>query len=212
MSEEGRRELISRQHRALYGNDSPTFFPSGPLSDSASDSRPAATPTTTASDPRGPSPQGIDAYRFPQPQQVSSAESSGNTAAPGGPSPAVPTSRSQASSPSTGGNISYGIFDGNCTQASSPAGRESPSHQIRGPAVGPIGSRPSQNKRTMTPLPSPLSYGFGTENTERSTLAASNPAVAAASSNREPRSVSLGGWSSDSGVWRTKSLQASVWG
>jgi hypothetical protein len=184
MSEEGRRELIARQHRALYGNDSPAFYPPG------------------------------------------------------------------TSSPNSGANPSYSLYDASAeqpvTSTSSPGGADSPSSRqlssksTAGPigSVGPIGSRPSQqtgagqapnpalNKRSTTPLPSPLGYGFApNENAnsaasgnERSTSSASNPAssahAAGAGGKEASNPVGLG-WGNSSGVWGSKNtlgVQASVWG
>ncbi|KMU84818.1 hypothetical protein CIHG_02602 [Coccidioides immitis H538.4] len=109
-------------------------------------------------------------------------------------------------------------------------------------AVGPIGSRPvpvtsqapnpALNKRSTTPLPSPLSYGFspsevvgstgpnttsnGNEKVAPNAAPSTHTGTAGASSTgkKEPGNVGLP-WGNGSGVWRSKGslgVQASVWG
>jgi hypothetical protein len=126
------------------------------------------------------------------------------------------------------------------TSTSSPGGADSPSSRQPSSkptagaigSVGPIGSRPAAgqtsvpggvpnpalNKRSTTPLPSPLGFGFtpsdapGAVN-EHSTSATSNPASAGAQGAKDG-GVALA-WSNGSGVWGSKSglgVQASVWG
>ncbi|KAJ5573507.1 uncharacterized protein N7459_007934 [Penicillium hispanicum] len=229
VSEESRRDLLARQHRALYGNESPAFFPPAPLSDENSrpESQTAGTPSSAGV--RGASPRGVDPF--------------GLTQAPG--SATDPTSSLQSpsranstSSPSSA--INAGFPDQPVTSTSSPSGAESPSsRQAAGPigSVGPIGSRPvpgqastptsnpALNKRSTTPLPSPLGFGFtpgeaaAVSAAERSTSAASNPVVTAAANVPGTKESSAGGvglgWSNGSGVWGSKSglgVQASVWG
>src|SRR5215471_4895216 len=195
MSEESRRELIARQHRALYGNDSPTFFPNGALGEdnhtARPENRPSGPPTSSATGARGPSPRDVDPFGIGQGQGPNNSDNAGQTTsgATTGPSPGGAWSRSRsnsASSPSGGVNpASYGIFDTNTgqqqpqTSTSSPGGGNTESPSSRQPAsksgaasVGPIGSRPVQQvassqasnpslgKRSTTPLPSPLGYGF----------------------------------------------------
>jgi hypothetical protein len=114
-------------------------------------------------------------------------------------------------------------------------------------SVGPIGSRPSQqpastqapnpalNKRSTTPLPSPLGYGFvSDEVTGSHSASAGNDASTSktndppgqgnnsnngnnnqqASGNESTPGVGLG-WAGGNTVWRSKNslgVQASVWG
>ncbi|KAJ5983166.1 hypothetical protein N7481_005265 [Penicillium waksmanii] len=214
MSEENHRGLLHRQHRALYGNESPAFFNTGPLSDD--NSRPdsqAATPSSTGT---------------PVAESTSSLQS--------------PSRANSTSSPSSAINAGFPDQPGTATSspggAASPSSRQAPSKPGTGPigsvGVGPIGSRqvagqstappsnPALNKRSTTPLPSPLGFGFTPGEAAAShaaaTSASSNPAVAApaASGPKDPSAggVSLG-WSNGSGVWGSKSglgVQASVWG
>ncbi|KAI9659443.1 MAG: hypothetical protein M1821_001701 [Bathelium mastoideum] len=245
MNEEERRELIARQHRALYGNDS-NIYPGGDNTTPRQAPQDARVPTS-AGGARGNSPLAFDPFGTQKPSSA--------TAEPSVQMPvrdqqsqkqdpaalAKQTSRRNSnSSPSSSQPTSFGLFDAaqqqsSRTSTSSPGG--SPPLQggpksagAAGPA--PIGTRPTQqsqsqagttgsgpglNKRSTTPLPSPLSYGLSANEqsnaaNERSTSAASNPSGAGVSD----KGVGLGGWGSNSGVWGTTGknlgVQASVWG
>ncbi|OJD18765.1 hypothetical protein AJ78_01236 [Emergomyces pasteurianus Ep9510] len=218
-------------------------------------------PTTITSGVRGSSPRGVDPFGLGQSQGQGSSESAPqpSSGANTRPSPVVPQSRSPANSSASpsSGPTSYGIFDTSAgqqqphTSTSSPGGAnaESSARQLGSKqnvtSVGPIGSRPAQqqssgtqtsnpamNKRSTTPLPSPLGYGFspneaasntttGGNGNERSTSSASNPsnsttAPASGSGAIESSGGHVGlGWGNGSGVWRSKNslgVQASVWG
>ncbi|KAI9832185.1 MAG: hypothetical protein M1819_004537 [Sarea resinae] len=250
MTEEERRELIARQHRALYGNESVPYYENGNYGEDGQTPRPVTqgsgvqTPAGAASaGARGHSPLAYDPFGSGQSNQASSVENSGQlpskelsqgqqSAGPG-PSPVQPQQRSRANSnasPASNPN-SFSLFESAAqqssrTSASSPGGsppRQAGKTSATG-GVAPIGTRPNPaiqgqavnpalNKRSTTPLASPLSYGFaanenGNNNVnERSTSAASNPSGGASE-------VGLG-WGSKSGVWGSKnplSVQASVWG
>lgn len=180
MTEESRRELIARQHRALYGNDSPAFFSNGSLSDDHSprpDTQPSGTPTST-SGVRGPSPRNVDPFgALGQAQGQASADATGqaSSGAVVGPSPVGPQSRSRSNSTSSPGSgvkpTSYNVFESNHSQqqshasasTSSPRGGNSESPGARQPvskptvvpSIGPIGSRPLQqptNQATASSL------------------------------------------------------------
>ena len=229
MNEEDRRELLARQHRALYGNDSTLY-----TSDSATPRQGPqdARISTNAAGARGNSPLAFDPFGTQNPssatepsvQMPAREQLQKQDSAVGKQS----SRRNSNSSPSSQPN-SFGLFENaqqsSRTSTSSPGG----SPPLQGPkstataGPAPIGTRPAQSqaaaapglsKRSTTPLPSPLSYGFSAneQNTsnERSTSAASNPA-----SNVPEKNVGLGGWGNSSGVWGTgKNLgvQASVWG
>ncbi|KAL2864749.1 uncharacterized protein BJX67DRAFT_373588 [Aspergillus lucknowensis] len=230
MSEDSRRELLARQHRALYGNESPAFFPPGNFADDGS--RPASQAGV-----RGASPRSVDPFSQTSIQGTADALAHSNA----GPSTLQSPSRANStSSPSSGINPVFGKYDGAdqpVTSTSSP-GADSPSSRQPHPksagtitSVGPIGSRPAQqtgpaqvpnpalNKRSTTPIPSPLGFGFtpGDSATERSMSSASNPATTAAGPSG-PKDASGGvglGWGNSSGVWGSKTglgVQASVWG
>ena len=229
MNEDERRDLIARQHRALYGNDSTLY--TGDNTTPRQGPQDARIPTS-ATGARGNSPLAFDPF---------GTQSSGGATEPSVQMPAreqlqkqdfvagkQSSRRNSNSSPSSQPN-SFGLFENaqqsSRTSTSSPGG----SPPLQGPksaataGPAPIGTRPAQNqaasasglsKRSTTPLPSPLSYGFSANehnnSNERSTSAASNPG-----SNVPEKNVGLGGWGNNSGVWGTgKNLgvQASVWG
>ncbi|KAF9894075.1 hypothetical protein FE257_009048 [Aspergillus nanangensis] len=235
VSEESRRELLARQHRALYGNESPAFFPPNTFADDNPQSEAGGTPSSGV---RGASPRGVDLFGLSQtPVQGSSAD--GIT--PAGASLQSPSRANSTSSPGSGINPVFGKYDGAdqpVTSASSPGGADSPSARqasskpSAGPigSVGPIGTRPPQQagpvqatKRSTTPLPSPLGFGFTSNDaapggSDRSVSSASNPATSAAASAPSVKDASGGvalGWGNGSGVWGSKTglgVQASVWG
>ncbi|KAI4189280.1 MAG: hypothetical protein LQ346_005142 [Caloplaca aetnensis] len=248
MNEEDRRELIARQHRALYGNESGSLYEGTGPSDDSQTPRPNDQPAVasgSASAARGASPRTFDPYALGQSQaQANVAEAAsqaiaseqGQQNASTGPSPKPPQQRSRTnsnSSPASNHNQNFTLFEGSGAQQSSRTSTSSPgdssSHAGKSSAptgsnVAPIGTRPAQsqavnpalNKRSTTPLPSPLSYGFAPNESlsansnngnERSTSAASNP-----SSNNKESGLA---WGNSSGVWGSKNplgVQASVWG
>ncbi|KAE8161354.1 hypothetical protein BDV40DRAFT_289343 [Aspergillus tamarii] len=242
MSEESRRELLARQHRALYGNESPAFFPPGSFADDnpRSESQGGGTPTS-ATGVRGPSPRGVDPFGMAQ----TPVQGSTDNVAQAGASLQSPSRATSTSSPSSGINPVFGKYDNAeqpMTSTSSPGRADSPSaRQVHskpasGPigSVGPIGSRPVQpagqaqatnpalNKRSTTPLPSPLGFGFtpsdaGATN-DRSASSASNPSTSASAGTpgvKEPTGGVALGWGNGGGVWGSKNglgVQASVWG
>jgi hypothetical protein len=259
MNEDERRELIARQHRALYNAD--TYAENSVFGDESNTPRPIGvgtsipTSATSSSGVRGQSPLAFDPFGISQSQaQNGSVENSGQssvveqTQGQGqgqqptgtGPSPIQQRSRANSASSPSSKSASFSLFDNtgvnqqsSRTSTSSPGG--SPPRQAArtsttpvGVGVAPIGTRPSQssqsqvqnsalNKRSTTPLPSPLSFGFaagedtfGNSNVnDRSGSTTSNNTTGAHESG-----VGLG-WGSKSGVWGNKNslgVQASVWG
>ena len=223
MSEEGRRDLIARQHRALYGNEAPNFYQPGAFSDGGNTAQTdGQAPQSASTAGRGQSPRGVDPFG-----SVNHADSA-SAGAPGTGSSAGPQERTSSTSPPTSGNATgaFAAFEGSSQQnsATSPTGAESPTRQAQksatapiGSAIAPIGSRPPQgsnqmlSKRSTTPLASPMTFGFNAgdqgNTAERSGSSASNP-----SGNTEKSSAGLA-WGSSSGVWGKNSLGAtSVWG
>lgn len=232
MNEEDRRELIARQHRALYGNES------GNLGDESHTPR-AANPTSgnISAGGQGPSPRSYDPYAMGKSAaQGAIAEAVGqfniNESGPAEPSPKPLQGRPRADSTSSPASNppsqNFSLFENAAQQSSrtstsSPGGSPPRQAKTSNPGVAPIGTRPTQNanptltKRSTTPSPSPLGYGFtnndnqnlnaNSNGNERSTSAASNP------SNSKDASVGAGPtWGTGSAVWGNKSLQASVWG
>jgi hypothetical protein len=225
MSEEERRELIARQRNALYGEGS---FPENGGFDDNGTPRPGTqgSGTQSATGVRGHSPLAFDHFNAQASQGENVQQSSEQ-------STSAPQQRSRAnstSSPSSNPPNNFSLFESAAQQSSrtstsSPGG--SPPRQGKTQAssgVAPIGTRPSGaqaqnpslNKRSTTPLPSPLSYGFAAnedsseQKDKRATSAASNPN----NNSQSQQDVALG-WGSKSGVWGSKNslgVQASVWG
>jgi len=236
MSEEERRELIARQHRTLYGDNSSLY--------TNDNSRPAsqdARVPNSMSGVRNSSPLAYDAFGMrPGNQSIESSvqmpsrDQAQNKDAGSG---AQRSRANSTSSPSSNPTTSFSLFDNaqqsSRTSTSSPGGSSgSPPRDAKAApsgSVAPIGTRPAasqgqptgnMSKRSTTPLPSPLSYAFtaseahnnnNSSNNERSTSASSNP-----SSSVADKGVGLGGWGSNSGVWGTSKntlgVQSAVWG
>lgn len=161
LSEEGRRELIARQHRALYG---PEGFQPGNTPDSEQ----------ATQQQRGPSPR-LDPFGH---------EAEGETS-PSGPRNSTPPS----------GDEGHARTISKSTTAPAQG------------TMGPIGSRPQQQsgqgmtKRTTSPLPSSLGFGYASEN-ERAVSQTSNP--------QQKDTPAVGVWGTGSGVWGNK-IGASGW-
>lgn len=210
MSEEDRRELIARQHRALYGDNSSLYGAEG------AGPRRQSQDVRVSGGGRGASPLAFDPYGV---QTQAGAE--GAVQMP--PRDRANSTASPVSNPPT--QPSFGLLNeaqqSSRTSTSSPGG--SPPLVQGQKGVAPIGTRPMPtaapglNKRSTTPLtPSSLSYGFNADSQnpnvkdERSTSAASNPAF-------EKGVSGLGGWgASNSGAWGSGkgslAVQPSVWG
>jgi len=217
MGEEERRDLIARQRSALYGEGSAyqeSFDENGTPRPGTQGSG-----SQSATGIRGHSPLAFDQFNAQAQQEQQAQEPQSATQGPG-------QQRSRAnstSSPSSNPNSSFGLFEAaqqqsSRTSTSSPGG--SPPRQGKAPTTGvaPIGTRPNvainpalNKQRSTTPLPSPLSYGYGANDDQseskdaRTTSAASNP---------NAQENLRGGWANKGGVWGTKPLgvQASVWG
>lgn len=221
MSEEERRELIARQHRALYGDQSALYNSNNPTS--SQDVR-----VSSSGAGRGPSPLAFDPFGMQSPN----ASNEGAVQMPardkdatGGAQEARANSNS---SPSSNQNPAFSLFE-NAQQASrtsnsSPGG--SPPHQgskSNGSGVAPIGTRPTANqgqavgaalnKRGTSPLPSPLSYSY---NASESNNGNNHSNTTSASLNPSSTITDKGPiWGNKSGVWGntpTQGVQASVWG
>ena len=218
MSEEDRRELIARQHRALYGDNSQLY------GQDASGARPPSQDVRVSNPGRGASPLAFDPYGV-------QTQPGGEGAVQMPPRDRNNSTASPASNQTTQQSFSLlnDAQQSSRTSNSSPGASPPPGQQAgKGgapPGVAPIGTRPAQapnsaggmNKRSTTPLtPSSLSYGYSAEaqgagktQDERSTSASSNPALV-------DKGVSgLGGWGSNSGVWgsgKNLAVQPSVWG
>lgn len=234
MSEEGRRELLARQHRALYGNDANNFLPQGGFGEEGTSGRDSGStiPTTTVGGMRGNSPRTVDPFGM---GQVSGQQAPVDKANPASSISHQDSSRAETATSPVGGTApaQFGSIDTTAQQASnastSPAGGESPTRGVSkattapiGSGMGPIGTRLSQqqpppnqsiNKRSTTPLTSPMNnYAFGSSeqasNNERSGSSNSNPSAA-----QKEASSGMGTWGTGSGVWGSNKIGAtSVWG
>src|SRR6266536_4850162 len=123
MTEESRRELIARQHRDLYGNESAAFFPAGGIgSDASRPETQGSSVPTSAGGARGPSPRSaMDHFNAPD---------GSNQAAPAGPSAdstqqrsradstASPNSATQTSVNPTSNPAGFSLFDNAAQQSS----------------------------------------------------------------------------------------------
>jgi hypothetical protein len=216
MSEDERRELIARQHRALYGESS-SLYNNNPTS--SQDVR-----VNSSGANRGPSPLAFDPFGM----QSSNASNESAVQMPardkdsaGGAQEARANSNS---SPNSNQNPAFSLFE-NAQQASrtsnsSPGG--SPPRQgqkSNGSGVAPIGTRPTTNqgqpagaplsKRATTPLPSPLSYSYNAS--EQNNGAATSGSLNASSTITDKGPI----WGNKTGVWGntpSQGVQASVWG
>ena len=200
LSEEGRRELIARQHRALYGPDGSAFSPHGAYNqESGSGDMNAQNQGPGPQGMRGASPRGMDPFGMPQ--QPDNNQQQG----PEGKTTTSPQSHQQtgAPSPPSGDDSGHTRTISKSTTAPNLGG------------MGPIGSRPNQqhmsgqslNKRTTSPLPTSISYGnfgVGDQGNDRISQQQTN------SGQKENPNPALGSWGPGSGVWGNK-IGASVW-
>jgi len=219
MSEDERRELIARQHRALYGEQSALYNNNNPTS--SQDAR-----VNSSSAGRGPSPLAFDPFG----SQGQGASGEATVQMPprdkdvtGGAQEARANSNS---SPSSNQNPAFSLFENNQqtsrTSNSSPGGsppRQGP--KANGSGVAPIGTRPAiqgsqpsgapLNKRATTPLPSPLSYSPYNASEQ-----SNNPSTTSAALNTSSTATDKGvGGLWNKGPWGNTSgqgVQASVWG
>lgn len=222
MSEDDRRELIARQHRALYG-DSSSLYNSNPTS--TQDVR-------VSGQGRGPSPLAFDPFGMQASNATGEAPVQmpprGDKDANVGAQEARTNSNSSPSS-NQNQNPTFALFD-NAQQASrtsnsSPGG--SPPRQgskSNGSGVAPIGTRPAANqgqstgaplsKGRTTPLPSPLSYNSfnaseqNPNNNNATTSASLNPSSTVADNKGVGMGWNKGPW----GSTPNQGVQASVWG
>jgi hypothetical protein len=226
MSEEERRELISRQRNALYGEGA-GYSENGGFDENGTP-RPGTqgSGSQSAAGLRGHSPLAFDHFNAQATQAENSNQQAEQQQATGQAQGQQRSRANSTSSPSSNPTSSFSLFESAAQQSSrtstsSPGG--SPPRQGKGPTssgVAPIGTRPSGqapnpalNKRSTTPLPSPLSYGFAANEDSKSDKDGRAPSAASNPNSQAQHDVGLG-WGSKSGVWGKNSLgvQASVWG
>ena len=204
ISEEGRRELIARQHRALYGNEGAAFIPQSGFGDEQQQA------STKGQGARGPSPRNMDPFGMPNQSQQPGDQSSqavgqaDKTASPPGPAsnnfnkaPTPPTADDSSHSRQLSKSTTAPITGGMAPIGSRPTGQQAPGQNL--------------NKRTTSPLPSTLSYGFGAAEQSNERTGSSNSNNNTQKDNAP--NPSMGTWGTGSGVWGSNKIGAtSVWG
>jgi hypothetical protein len=224
MNEDDRRELIARQHRALYGETS-ALYNNNPTS--SQDVR-----VQSAGPGRGASPLAFDPFGMQSQSQSQSQNQNptgeaavqmpprGDKDAAGGAQEARANSNA---SPSSHQNPAFGLFDAqqaSRTSNSSPGGSPPvPGPKANGSGVAPIGTRPAPNqhqqagaplgKRATTPLPSPLGYNAYNASEQH------NVATTSSSLNPSSTITDKGNAIWNNGPWGNtpnQGVQASVWG
>lgn len=207
LSEEGRRDLIARQHRALYGEATGMMSPSEEVPRDQAGNMNAP----IGAGPRGPSPRAMDP--FGAPGQAPPSEASQD-----------PSRGDKTTSPSGQAAPGFGAFEGkSATPPTGEAGQHSRqlSKSTTAPLTGgmaPIGSRPNPqnqglNKRTTSPLPSTLGYGFGSNDPSNERSNSSNSNSNSSAPKEGSNNAGMGAWGTGSGVWGSNKIGAtSVWG
>jgi hypothetical protein len=193
MNEDERRELIARQHRALYGENS-SLYNNNPTS--SQDVR------VQSSNPgRGASPLAFDPFGMQAPNSEGSVQMPPR-ADKDGAGGAQEARANSNSSPSSNQNPAFSLFD---------------AQKSNGSGVAPIGTRPAQGlqqpagaplgKRATSPLPSPLGYNSYNASEQH------NAATTSASMNPSSTITDKGIWGN--GPWSNtpnQGVQTSVWG
>ncbi|GAB7364320.1 hypothetical protein MBLNU230_g4864t1 [Neophaeotheca triangularis] len=228
MSEEDRRELIARQHRALYGDNS-NLYGSESSSSPVGRRQSQDVRVPSSSGARGASPLAFDPFGVPSANNTDNSNGGAPVQMPprdrenSTTSPAASTLINEQQAPRTSSTSSP-------TSGSPPLTQNS---QAKG-NVAPIGTRPAPgqpgNKRSTTPLtPSSLAYGYSSSEQAQAQQQQQQqqkderaPSVSAASPNPSLPSEGksgmpgLGNWSGNGGGWgqsgKTLGVQASVWG
>ena len=187
MNEDDRRELIARQHRALYGNDGGSFYEGGHFGQESHTPRPATQPPaapTSATSARGPSPLAYNSFglnqnqapqpankeatghfsgleQSQQPQQPQQSQQSG----PAGPSPKPQQQRSRANSTSSPASNpqSFSLFESAAQQSS------------RTSTSSPGGSPPRPAKSATKSATLPMSAGVAPIGTRPAQNQGGNP-------------------------------------
>lgn len=228
MSEGHRRELLAKQHRALYGDNSLLYG-----SDVSPDSKPQSQDVRVSGPGRGSSPLAFDPYSAQSPSggeggvQMPPRDRVGSTASPTA-NAALGQQQQTPSQQQPQQQQQYSLLNeqSSRTSNSSPGASPPPGSGATkgngggvGLGVAPIGTRPvptsNTSKRSTTPLtPSSLSYGLSatidSAKDDRSTSAASNPPAT------EKGVAGLGGWGGNNAAWGAAkgamAVQPSVWG
>ncbi|KAK5118337.1 hypothetical protein LTR62_002850 [Meristemomyces frigidus] len=224
MSEEDRRDLIARQHRALYGDNASLYNVENTPRPQSQDARSAAAG-------RGASPLAFDPYAQTQSGAETTVQMPPRDRAESTASPAagnVPQQQQQQQQQSFSHlSETQSGRTSNSSPLDSPPLLQNPKSSSQTSSVAPIGTRPlsqqdqqiqaqrypaASNKRSTTPLtPSSLSYGFTNEIAKDASSGAPNPP---SMSDNKTGVSGLGGWGGNWGSGKGASLavQPSVWG
>lgn len=221
LSEDARRELISRQRNALYGEG--PFGDTGGYIDETGTPR-QGLPAHHGGPPsmRGPSPLAYEYGRNPPTHPDSGPQSSVDPASVGLQQRERTSSNAspQSNPPAPKGPLEQA----NRTSNSSPGSGSPQNGKPANKTVAPIGTRPSAPSSTQgpmnpalarqstTPLPSPLNHGYNAPTSGDATgtttsTGAPNPTSTASAAES---STGLSGWGQRAG-WGPKA-QTSVWG
>lgn len=216
MNEDDRRELIARQHRALYGENS-ALYSNNPTS--SQDVRVQSAGANRGASPLAFDPFGTQAQTITGEATVQMPPRADKDAASG-----AQEARSNSNSSPSHQNPAFGLFEAqqaSRTSNSSPGGSPPVAgpNKANGSGVAPIGTRPTSSqhqpagaplgKRATTPLPSPLSYNAYNVSEQKT--------VATTSSSLNPSSTitDKGAAIWNNGPWGNtpnQGVQASVWG
>ncbi|KAI0999175.1 hypothetical protein K3495_g9021 [Podosphaera aphanis] len=222
IKEEERRDLIARQRSALYSENS-SYAGESVFDDNGNRVQGSISQPTTSL--RGHSPRTFE--KFNAPASTEGCKSHGDSQTVSGPAPGQSRSRANSvSSPTSNPPNCFSLFDATAQQSSRTSNSspgESPSQgckPLTNTGVAPIGTRPCVqgpnlvlNKRSTTPLPSPLSFGFApsegnsSDKKEVRNNSAHKP-------NSQPQQEGGLVWAKGS-VWGNRSslsVQAPVWG
>ena len=236
MNDDDRRDLIARQHRALYANDAPYFEQDA--------NTPRAAQQTSGSgsalNSQGATPREFGSFSMAQGQQtnieengqLSSKDQNQHAQKRPSPNPQGGNSHenSTASPASNQASQNFGLFDSTTQQSSrtstsSPGGSPPRQGKTVGQGVAPIGTRPAPpgnaafaKGRNGTPSQSPLSHGYTPNNDSLAVRGGSKdraPSSASNPTNGGQKEQPTSTWGTGSGVWNNsgnnKNMGA-VWG
>lgn len=202
MNEDDRRDLIARQHRALYGNEPAHYSPDG-VSRQSQGSR-----LSISGSARGSSPLAFDPFGAQAQTGGAPAESAVQMPPREPAASAVASDRRVSTSPSVSNPPGFSMAEAvhQPTRTTDSPSNSSPSLlqgsilPQPGGGVAPIGTRPSQANAA----------------TKRSTTPGERAAPAQSGATPTDNAAGLGSWGANSGgVWGSKNtlgVQASVWG
>lgn len=220
IKDEERIDLINRQRSTIY-TDGSSFTGDGGYEEAGARSQ------CTSQSGNGLRVHSPRAYEQSKAHTMSeNCQSQGEHQPVNSQAPGHQKSRSNSLSSPSHATSSFSIFESNNqqtnrTSTSSPVESPRPGgKQTSSSGVAPIGTRPSgqpmntsHGKRSTTPLPSPLSYGFAANEGPSSDIDTQHGNATSNQSGQSQQEIGLG-WGKTS-VWGNKSslgVQAPVWG